>query len=232
MPRLPFPEKGEGGEGKNRLDSFGAAVVPSPPHAAGTRHRSKPDTTTTSACETARHGIHGGEDPEAARGEVLPRYDRVGGANDAAAAVATASTTTTTTAWQASRVIVGSLCLTIPTYGLMSAWGLFQVYWQDHQLSSYSAPQVAWIGSVFGFLDCFLDLPCGMALDRWGARAMLPAGCAVYWVCFLSLAWCETYGALIGCLAIAGVSAGTLHGEKASSLLHFPLSFHIPQVIL
>ena len=110
--------------------------------------------------------------------------------------------------WQAAFVVTGAVCLMIPTFGLMSAWGLFQVYWQDHQLADMSPTEISWIGSVFGFLDCFLGLPFGLIFDRWGVQAMLPIGCLVYWGSFLSLAWASTYGHLMACFTIAGISAG------------------------
>ncbi|TPX07019.1 uncharacterized protein E0L32_011087 [Thyridium curvatum] len=103
-------------------------------------------------------------------------------------------------------VVVGSFCLTVATYGLMSAMGLCQVYWQEHQLSHLSPTEISWIGSVFAFLDCLLGLPFGLVFDRWGSRFVLPAASVVYWLSLLSLAWCTTYGHFMACFIIAGIS--------------------------
>ena len=113
----------------------------------------------------------------------------------------------------------------------MSAFGLFQVYWQEHQLADMAPTSVAWIGSVFGFLDCFLDLPYGMIFDRFGVRAMLPIGCLLYWASFLVLAWCETFTHFMAVFTVAGLSAGTF--ALTSRLLFFsPLNLAHPSMPL
>lgn len=108
--------------------------------------------------------------------------------------------------------MLGSLCLIVPTYGLMSSIGLFQVYWQLHQLSDsarYSPTQISWIISVFGFLTVFLGVQAGVLFDRFGARSLLVAGSAVYVAAFLGLAFSSKYAHFMACLAAAGVGAGT-----------------------
>lgn len=111
-------------------------------------------------------------------------------------------------------MVLGSMFLTIPTYGLMSALGLFQLYWQNNQLSTIPAPTVSWIISIFGFLTCFLDFPVGLVFDHWGTNVLLPVGCVLYWASFLSLAWASTYAHFFACFVAAGISA--------CMYLHFP----------
>lgn len=105
-------------------------------------------------------------------------------------------------------VIFGATTSMAATYGLMTGVGLFQVYWKEHQLKSYSSTEIAWIISVFGFLDILLAGPAGVLFDRWGARKLLfPAG-AVYFSAFLGLAFSSKFEHFMGCFIVAGVSAG------------------------
>jgi MFS family permease len=105
-------------------------------------------------------------------------------------------------------VLIGCLCLTIPTYGLMSAIGLFQTYWQGHQLAAESPTRISWILSVFGFLDCLFCIVVGAIFDRFQPRYYLPAGCLVYTAAFLGLGWASTYAQFLGCFVVGGIFAG------------------------
>jgi len=116
-------------------------------------------------------------------------------------------------------VVLGSTAVMVPTYGLMTAVGLFQVYWKEHQLSSYSNPEIAWIISIFGFLDIFLSGPAGFLFDRVGARRLLLPASVVYFSAYLGLAFSSRYEHFMACFVIAGSSAckwepGTLHQKR------------------
>lgn len=104
--------------------------------------------------------------------------------------------------------MIGCFCLTAPIYGLLSSVGLFQTYWRNHQLSVYSESEISWIISVFGFLDCFFGGPSGLLFDRYGVRWLLPLASIVYVASFIGLGFSSTYGQFMGCLSVAGMSAG------------------------
>ncbi|KAL2178501.1 uncharacterized protein P884DRAFT_322397 [Thermothelomyces heterothallicus CBS 202.75] len=112
------------------------------------------------------------------------------------------------------KVALGCFALTVPTYGLLSGIGLFQTYWHRTLLADHSEADIAWIVSLFGFLDCLLAGPAGVMLDRYGCggrgsgRLLLPLGSAVYAAAFVALAWCRTYAAFMACMAVAGAAAG------------------------
>lgn len=121
-------------------------------------------------------------------------------------------------AWSAWIVVLGSVCLTMPTYGLMSAFGLFQVYWETHQLADYngghSDTAISWISSLLGFLNCFFGLLSGILIDRVssspstrGMILLLVPSSVVYWAAFLALAWCSTYGQYMACMVVAGIAS-------------------------
>lgn len=103
---------------------------------------------------------------------------------------------------------MGCFCLTVPTYGLLSSIGLFRTYWHRHVLGAHSEGDIAWIISVFGFLDCLFAAPSGILFDRYGPRRLLPLGCVAYVAAFIGLAFSTTYAQFMGCMALAGVAAG------------------------
>lgn len=106
---------------------------------------------------------------------------------------------------RAWKVLVGALCLSIPTYGLTSAIGLFQTHWQENQLSSEPADKISWILSIYGFLSCFLDIAAGALFDHVNLKYYLPFGCLAYGLSFLGLGWASTYAQFLGCFMVAGV---------------------------
>jgi hypothetical protein len=117
---------------------------------------------------------------------------------------------------------------------LLSSIGLFQTYWHGSVLAGggHSESDVAWIISVFGFLDCLFAAPAGILFDR-GHGWLLPLGCAVYVVAWVGLACSRTYAQFMGCMAVAGVAAGgyslvhtyMVYRDSSSFFLFFSFSF-------
>lgn len=105
-------------------------------------------------------------------------------------------------------VIFGATISMAATYGLMTGVGIFQVYWKENQLESYSTTDIAWITSIFGLLSILLAGPVGVLFDRWGARKLLFLSGAVYFSAFLGLAFSRKYEHFLGCFIVAGVSVG------------------------
>ncbi|KAM7190293.1 putative transporter [Naviculisporaceae sp. PSN 640] len=112
------------------------------------------------------------------------------------------------TGWRPWKVVVGSFCLTVPTYGLLSSVGLFQTYWGQHQLGGgdYTESEISWIISLFGFLVCFVAAPSGMLFDRFGHAWLLGVSTALYVGAFVGLSFCSTYAQFMACLIVAGAS--------------------------
>ena len=96
----------------------------------------------------------------------------------------------------------------MPTYGLLSSIGLLQTYWHAGVLQEWSEGDIAWIISLFGFLDRLLAAPAGVLFDRYGTRWLLLLGCAAYAAAFVGLAFCTTYAQFVGWMVVAGVAAG------------------------
>ncbi|KIH95128.1 hypothetical protein SPBR_03428 [Sporothrix brasiliensis 5110] len=157
----------------------------------------------------ALHPLHG----------KLNDHDSAQGVRPLQMAASASVPSTSYSAWSAWMAVVGCVCLTMPTYGLMSAFGLFQVYWETHQLADYnggnSDAAIAWISSLLGFLNCFFGLFSGILLDRVSSSSsstrgllfLLAPHCVVYWASFLALAWCSTYGQFMACMVVAGIAS-------------------------
>ncbi|KAI1342633.1 major facilitator superfamily domain-containing protein [Xylariaceae sp. FL0016] len=79
------------------------------------------------------------------------------------------------------KVLVGALCLTIPTFGLTSTIGLFQTYWQRHQLTGLSATDISWIISIYGFLSTFLSFLAGILYDQFSFPDVVAFGVVDQW---------------------------------------------------
>ncbi|KFZ07248.1 hypothetical protein V501_06628 [Pseudogymnoascus sp. VKM F-4519 (FW-2642)] len=73
-------------------------------------------------------------------------------------------------------VVFSGFCLIAATFGLGSCIGLFQSYWQSHQLSTYSSRDIGWISSTQIFLTLFLGVQIGPLFDRYGPRWLTLAG--------------------------------------------------------
>ena len=110
--------------------------------------------------------------------------------------------------WRPWKVVAGCFWLTVPTYGLLSSIGLLQTYWHTGVLQERSEGDIAWIISLFGFLDCLLAAPAGVLFDLYGTRWLLSLGCATYAAAFVGLAFCTTYAQFVGCMVVAAVAAG------------------------
>ncbi|KAG7292200.1 hypothetical protein NEMBOFW57_002235 [Staphylotrichum longicolle] len=85
---------------------------------------------------------------------------------DATTTITPSSSCSLPTKWRPWKVALGCFLLTVPTYGLLSAIGLFQTYWRAGLLAGRSEADVAWLTSLFGFLDCLFAAPAGYLFDR------------------------------------------------------------------
>jgi MFS family permease len=103
-------------------------------------------------------------------------------------------------------VIFGSFCIICGTFGLISSVGLFQAYWQAHQLSSFKTRDIGWISAVNVFLNLFLGVQIGPLFDRYGPRWLVLVGSLTYVVSLVLLAQCKKYWHF---MLVYGVVSGT-----------------------
>ncbi|THH07595.1 hypothetical protein EW145_g3266 [Phellinidium pouzarii] len=73
--------------------------------------------------------------------------------------------------------VAGCTLISLTAFGQVNAFGIFQTYYADHQLSSHSASDISWIGSVQIVLLYISGLILGRVFDVHGARGLLTCGC-------------------------------------------------------
>ncbi len=119
-------------------------------------------------------------------------------------------------------VILGSFCIITGTFGLLNCVGLFQSYWQVHQLSSYSSSSIGWISAVNVFFNLILGVQIGPLFDRYGPRYLLLVGSVVYVVSLVVLGNCSTYWELMLMWGVcAGISGAFLTTTALSVIAHW-----------
>ncbi|TVY67520.1 putative transporter MCH4 [Lachnellula suecica] len=119
-------------------------------------------------------------------------------------------------------VVLGSFCFICGTFGLISSVGLFQAYWQEHQLSAYTSRDVGWIAAVNVFLNLFLGVQIGPLFDRYGPRWLVLPGSVVYVASLVLLAECRKYWHFMLVYGIlSGVSSAFLTTTALSVVAHW-----------
>ena len=73
-------------------------------------------------------------------------------------------------------VVAGAWCAFFCSFGWISCIGVFQDYYQQHQLRSYNPSTIAWIPSTELFMMFFCSLPFGILFDRYGPRQQMLIG--------------------------------------------------------
>ena len=103
-------------------------------------------------------------------------------------------------------VVIGSFSIITGTFGLLSSVGLFQAYWQEHQLSAYTSRDIGWISAVNVFLNLFLGVQIGPLFDKHGPRYLVAVGSVVYVASLVVLGQCKKYWQF---MLVYGVMSGT-----------------------
>ncbi|KAK1492682.1 hypothetical protein CCUS01_13959 [Colletotrichum cuscutae] len=126
--------------------------------------------------------------------------------------------------WGAWSVLVGSTAFMIPTFGLMTTVGIFQVYWKENQLAPWSNTDISWIISIFGFLSVLLCGPFGILFDTFGPRWLATPATIVYSAAFLGVAFSSQYWQFMVCFCAAGISAGRffVHLGQSVTVKNYP----------
>ncbi|KAF9879108.1 MFS monocarboxylate [Colletotrichum karsti] len=118
-------------------------------------------------------------------------------------------------------VVVGSTAIMIPTFGLMTTIGIFQVIWKSNQLSARSNTEISWIISIYGFLAVLLCGPFGAVFDKYGPRWILTPAATLYAASFLGVAFCTQYWQFFLCFSFAGVGAAALTTSALAVINHW-----------
>ncbi|KAI9932721.1 hypothetical protein ASPWEDRAFT_123063 [Aspergillus wentii DTO 134E9] len=77
---------------------------------------------------------------------------------------------------QAWLTVAGGFCANLVSFGWINCIGVFQAYYETHQLKSYSTSTVTWITSLETFMMFFGGPLVGTLFDNFGPRWILLAG--------------------------------------------------------
>lgn len=92
--------------------------------------------------------------------------------------------------WAWTTVAGGYLAVFVQ-FGLINTFGVFQSYYEVHQLADYSESEIAWIGSVQQLILFFVGLFVGRVFDAHGAHVLLIPG-GIIFVLSLMMTSCES----------------------------------------
>ncbi|GFG20113.1 MFS transporter, putative [Aspergillus udagawae] len=107
------------------------------------------------------------------------------------------------------------------TFGYVNAFGVYQDYYITHQLSNYSASDIAWIGSVQTFFLFGSGLIGGPLFDRYGAKVIwAPAVLVIFSVMMTSLCT-KYYQFFLAQGILGGISMGMSLAPALSSTAQY-----------
>ncbi|KAF5389747.1 hypothetical protein D9757_006036 [Collybiopsis confluens] len=120
------------------------------------------------------------------------------------------------TAWL---VLFGAMCIAFTTSGYMSAWGVFQAYYEHSILQDSSPSNIAWIGSIQQSLLYIPTLIFSRLLDMGYFRTMLTAASVVFIIATFLIAECHVYWQFLLCQGVlTGIAAGVFSGPVIAIL--------------
>ncbi|KAJ6256444.1 hypothetical protein Dda_8945 [Drechslerella dactyloides] len=113
--------------------------------------------------------------------------------------------------------VFGAFFLFFATWGFVTAFGVYQNYYETELLKGIHASNISWIGSIQAFLLMFIGVLTGPLYDKGYFRALLYTGsvtvtfgimmtslCTKYWQILLAQGICVGLGT--GCLFIPSVA--------------------------
>ncbi|KAH8658498.1 major facilitator superfamily domain-containing protein [Xylariales sp. PMI_506] len=107
-------------------------------------------------------------------------------------------------------VVSGSAAIMFCGFGYLTGFGIYQQWYTEHQLSSYTQSDISWIGSFQIFLNFAGGLVAGPVLDRFGYVAVLPAS-VIYVVSLVLTSFCkEYYQFFLAQAVLSGICLGFL----------------------
>ncbi|CAN9211193.1 unnamed protein product [Alternaria alternata] len=89
--------------------------------------------------------------------------------------------------------LLGSFCCLFCSFGWVNCLGVFQNYFQTHQLRQYSPSSIAWIGSIEVFMMYFPGPVVGWVFDNHGPRYLLAFGTFFHVFGLLMTSFCKEY---------------------------------------
>ncbi|KAJ0118593.1 riboflavin transporter MCH5 [Diaporthe amygdali] len=118
-------------------------------------------------------------------------------------------------------VVSGSAATMFSTFGYLTGFGIYQQWYGENQLKSYTQSDISWIGSVQIFLTFSGGLVGGPILDRYGSVALLPVS-IIYVVSLVLTSFCkEYYQFFLAQAVLGGICLGFLFSNALTIIGHY-----------
>ncbi|KIV84254.1 hypothetical protein PV11_00044 [Exophiala sideris] len=115
------------------------------------------------------------------------------------------------TQFQKALQVIGSCFLYMNSWGILNSFGAFQAYYAQTLRPSKSESQIAWIGSLQGFLLLFIGVLVGPAIDVGYMRHVLTVGSLLFAFGLFMTSLCHQYYQLILAQGlVVGIGAGCI----------------------
>ncbi|PSK60228.1 Riboflavin transporter MCH5 [Elsinoe australis] len=119
-------------------------------------------------------------------------------------------------------VVLGAMIINGCSFGYSSSFGVYQAYYQLNQLSSKTASDIAWIGSI---QLCFMfagGVVAGALFDRYGARVIMVPACGAYVLAIMFTSLCtEYYQFILAQGVFGGLANGFLFSPAIAVVGHY-----------
>ncbi|KAI0096149.1 major facilitator superfamily domain-containing protein [Nemania sp. FL0031] len=107
--------------------------------------------------------------------------------------------------------VVGSVFMFMASWGTLNTFGVFQTYYQDNFLSSYSPADISWIGTVQGFLLIVIGVLSGPIYDLGYLKLLIFTGTVLVVLGLLTASVAYHYYSIFLSLGVAvGLGSGCL----------------------
>ena len=90
-------------------------------------------------------------------------------------------------------VVLGGWCCYLSSYGWLSSIGVFQTYYEQHLLRSYSSSAISWILSLQVFILSGTAPVFGKIFDSYGSYALISIGTFLHVFGIMMLSLSESY---------------------------------------
>ncbi|THU87429.1 MFS general substrate transporter [Dendrothele bispora CBS 962.96] len=119
-------------------------------------------------------------------------------------------------------VVFGAMCNTFSTFGYVNSWGTFQAYYQQANLRTTSASDIAWIGSIQFSLIFLPGLVVGRLFDVGYFRVVFTTSAILIVVATFLVPECKEYWQFVLCQGMAiGLGCGGIYSSNTAVIAHW-----------
>lgn len=123
--------------------------------------------------------------------------------------------------FRAWSVAAGAAGVLFCTFGYANAFGVFQEYYQQHQLASESPSAISWIGSLQIFFLFAGNVLGGPLFDRYGAKTIWPSAIAYLLSVFMTSLCTTYYQFMLAQGVLGGISMGMSMAPSMAATGHY-----------